>query len=442
MDKKIIIAVFLAGLVLRLLLPMDRVFNFDQDQLALNAVKIARGNLTAIGPQVSGMSFFLGPLIYYVAAVFYQLTNFHPLANALTSACIYCFSFGLIWYFFKSLFVPKLTCLYLSIYALSPLFVQLDRITWNPNFSFLSASLVLASLLKPSKLSLWLGMFLAYQAHFSGFILLPILIIYLFWQRPNYQLILVGLSGFFTSLIPLLIFDSRHQWLNLSSLVNFTAAGLHLSGSDLLHQFQTVSLICLENLTKIFSGYFFPQLVLVLAGLMILILWFRLPRSLFSVTQKRLLWFWLLAFPLAAIIYRGDMPEYYFLMQFPALVFMVVDLLVKIKKPGIIFLFLIIISLGVVFDKSNGYSLKDKFQAAQYIERQAAGRPVQIVFDMDYRERFGWDYLFQYFRLDLASCCDQVHLIYPVLPSTRLSGRFGDLGVFSENFIEYNKISL
>ena len=180
---KIILLVFLIGFILRLLLPMERVFNFDQDQIALNAMNIVKGDWTALGPQTSHMSFYTGPLIYYWAAVFYGLTGGHPLANTLTSAAIYVFSFWLIWYFFKSLLPLKITQLYLAIFALSPYLVQLNRITWNPNFSFLSGSLVLATLLKPNQLSLWLGMFLAYQSNFSGFVMVAVLLLYWLFNR-------------------------------------------------------------------------------------------------------------------------------------------------------------------------------------------------------------------------------------------------------------------
>ena len=122
---------------------------------------------------------------------------------------------------------------------------------------------------------------------------------------------------------------------------------------------------------------------------------------------------------------------------------MLTDLLIGNKNRQLLAgLFMMIISLGVIFDNRNGYSLREKYAAAKYIQNQSAGRPVQIVFDMDYRERFGWDYLFQYFKIEQSSCCEQVHLIYPALPWTPVSARFGSLGVFSQNFIEYNKNTL
>lgn len=443
MDKKIILSVFLAGFALRLLLPMERVFNFDQDQIALNAINIVHGDWTVLGPQTSNMSFFTGPLIYYWAAVFYGLTGGHPLANALTAISIYAFTFFLIWYFFKSLFSEKLVNLYLALYALSPFLVQLNRITWNPNFSFLSGSLVLAALLKPSYGSIWLGMFLAYQSSFSGFVMLVALVLYWLWYRRNLRLIITGFSGILVSLLPLLIFDLKHNFMNFSSLGNFIYQAVFGIGFGFLLRVKTVLMINFENFTKLFTGYFFPSLVLVLLGIIILSLWLRQAKSVFSSQQRKILLLWMAVFPVSALFYSHGLPEYYFLMQLPALVFIVADLLIGIKKQLIlIYLFMTVVSLGVVFDKNNGYLLSEKYNAAKYIQSQSAGKPIQMVFDMDYRERFGWDYLFQYFQLELVSYGEQVHLIYPILPSTRFSGRFGNLGVFSQNFKEYNKIDL
>lgn len=435
MAKKIILLFFLTGFVLRLLLPMDRVFNFDQDQIALNAMKIIHGDWTILGPQTSHMSFFTGPLIYYWAAVFYGLTAGHPIANALTALSIYVFNFFLIWYFFKSLFPAKLVNLYLGIFALSPYLVQLDRITWNPGFSFLSGSLVLAALLKPSYRSIWLGMFLAYQANFSGFVMVAALVLYWLWQRRNLKLILVGFAGTLTSMLPLIIFDFRHNFMNLTSLGNFIYQAIFEMSFGFILRIKTVLMINFENFTKLFAGYFFPSLVLVLIGVIILLLWLRQRRSFFSPLQRKILLLWMLVFPLSALFYNDGLAEYYFLMQFPALVFIITDLLNQIKFPWLIFLLLSIVSLGVIFDQPNGYLLGEKYNAAKYIQSQSAGRPVQIVFDMDYRERFGWDYLFQYFQLNLSSYAEQVHLIYPALPWTPVSGRFGNLGVFSQNFV-------
>lgn len=426
--------IFIVGLILRLLLPMQRVFNFDQDQIALNAWEIAHGNLTVLGPQTSNTSFFTGPLIYYVAAIFYRLTNFHPVANALTGAATYVLSFWLIGRIFRRMFFRQLMFLYLAIYALSPFLVQMGRITWNPNFSFISGSLVLAALLKPNYLSIWLGMFLAYQASFSGFVIPVILLLYLFFKRRRLKLITVGFLGLAVSLFPLLLFDLKHQFMNFNSLRQFIFEAAGGAGGGFISQIKPVVLINFENFAKIFTGYFYPQVVLVILGLALFIFWLRQPKSFFSREQKKTLLLWMAAFPVAGLFYHDDLPEYYFLMQLPALLMMMADLvnLLAKKQLGLILTFMALVSLGVVFSSDNGYTLRHKYDAAKYIKSRSAGRPLELIFAMDYAERFGWDNLIKYWQIRLAdrSERDRVELIFPVYPQTIRDAEFGKIGVY------------
>lgn len=425
--------IFIFGLILRLLLPMQRVFNFDQDQIALNAFSIAHGNLTVLGPQTSNASFFTGPLIYYLAAVFYRLTDFHPLANALTALAIYVFSFILINYFFKKLFPGKLTAAYLGIYAFSPYLVQLSRTTWNPAFGFLSGSLVLASLLKTNYPAMWLGMFLAYQSSFAGFILPLILILYGLWQRKKIKLVLTGFLGLAVSMLPLAIFDLKHNFMNLSGLIDFVRGTGTEAGQTLLTGLKEVIVINFENLTKLIAAYFFPRLVLVLLGIMIFIYWWRRPGSFFNHKQKQVVILWMTIFPLSALFYHSGLPEYYFTMQLPAFVFMLGDILIKVKKQTLgFFTVLTVISLGVVFTQNNGYTLKDKFAAIQDIKKSVGNQPVELIFDIDHSEQFGWEYLTKYFQINRVPQGEPVHLIFPVLSTTIFSERFGNIGVLYE----------
>jgi hypothetical protein len=425
--------IFVIGLILRLILPMEREFNFDQDQIALNAFSIAHGDLTSLGPQTSNLNFFTGPLIYYIAAVFYRLTNFHPLANAFTAASVYVLTFILVRHFFKLLFPGKLVSLYLAIYALSPYLVQLNRITWNPGFSFLSGSLVLASLLKTNYLGIFIGMFLSYQSSFSGFVMSGVLLLYLLWQRKNFRLILAGFSGLAVSLLPLFIFDIRHNFMNFISLGNFIYNALFNIGAGFLSRIGIVTVINFENFSKLLTGYFFPRLVLVIFGLMLLISWLRQHRSFFSPLQKNILLMWMLAFPLAGLFYGDGLPEYYFLMQLPAQVLIVADLIYKIKKQVVlVYLFMLIVSLGVIITSENGYLLQQKYKATQYIKSRSGDRPVELIFDMDYSQQFGWEYLTKYFQLNRVPQGEPVHLIFPALSTTRFSQRFGNIGILYE----------
>jgi len=413
---------------------MQRVFNFDQDQIALNAWEIAHGRLTVLGPQTSNTSFFTGPLIYYLAAIFYRLTNFHPIANAFTAVFAYILSFWLIKMVLQKLFKSKLVILFLTFYALSPFFVQLDRITWNPNFSFLSGSLALTGLLRANYISLLLWMFFAYQSSYSGFVIVPILLGCLLLRWCRFRLITAGFLGMAASLLPLLLFDLKHDFMNFNSLKQFI---INIKGEDLsgfLTRILTVILINFENFSKIFTAYFYPQIVLVVLGLVLFICWYCQPRSFFSQKQKQMLLLWMMAFPIAGLFYQDDLPEYYFLMQLPALVMMMSDLIYQQLKQKIIliFSFITLVSLGVVVSSANGYALKQKYQALEYIYNRSANRPVEIIFDIDYSEQFGWNYLLKYWQINNTDRekRERIHLVYPFYPETIRDAEFGKIGVY------------
>ncbi len=72
-----ILLIVAAGLFLRWLYPLDRLFEFDQNQIAVFAKQIIDKNFTLIGPRTGPAQFFTGPLIYYLGAILlvYRLTS-------------------------------------------------------------------------------------------------------------------------------------------------------------------------------------------------------------------------------------------------------------------------------------------------------------------------------------------------------------------------------
>lgn len=426
-----IFIIFIFGLFLQVLLPMDRVFNFDQDQVAFNSVRIASGDLTALGPQTSNMIFFTGPLIYYLAAPWFALTGGHPLASAFTASFIFMINFWLIYWIFSQLFKKPMVKIFLAIFALSPFLVQFNRITWNPLFSFLAGSLVLAGLLKKNYRSVLLGMFFGYQASFSGFVLLAALGLYGLWQKRDWRLVLTGCLGFLASILPLIYFDLRHGWLNLNGLAAFATQISAGPPQAWWENSFLVLRISLENFSKLIFGYFFPELVLVIVGLAILLYWLKLARSNFTPIEKKILIYWLVIFPAAALFYTDGLPEYYFLMQLPAAGFILSDIFLGQKKNlALVYSFMVLVSVGVIFDQAGGYNLKDKFLAMQFIHEKLAGRAVELHFDMDYKEQFGWGYLQEYFNIETISQGPRAHLIYPINSATNFTQSFGKIGVY------------
>lgn len=430
----------LAGLILRFLYPLQRVFSFDQEQIALSAQRILEGKLTLVGPLAGLIQFFTGPLIYYLAAINHWLTQGHPLANTFIGVSIYLITAVVLWLFLRRLVSLKAASIFIGIYSLSTYMVSLDRVTWNPNLSFISAGLVLAGLTftkrKLSYMMGFLGMLLAYQAHFSAFVMAAGVILICLCLR-RWRFLIFSLSGLLISLVPTFIFDLRHDWLNtlgLRQLINNPE--LVSSGLSIQSRFINIVFISLENLTKIIIPVL-PHWSLIGLGSLILGFWLWSKSSIFNSTQRLIILAWILVFPLIMMFYRGSVPEYYFLMQLPAFVFILTDLLINIRAklpPTVVLTGFFLIALGMVIQEAQtlaaGPSLNNKLRALEYIKENQIDQPIDLVLDMAVKDRFGWSYLIDYLDLPLGESQTKVHLIFPVNPGTIISAKFGGVGAW------------
>lgn len=438
--KKIAWLMIILGLIFRLIYPLEVVFHFDQEQIAEAAIKIINGKLTLIGPIANTISFFTGPLIYYFAAFFYWVTKGHPLANILISSSIYLITILSCWWLLRRFTNLKTALIFIIIYSLSPHLIILDRVTWDPDFSFLSACLVLIGFLFPhrkiSYLTVFIGMWLAYQAHFAGFVLVAEAVIIGVWLK-RFRLIAVALAGFALSLLTTLIFDLRHEWLNSLGLWRLISSSEKLSGDFLIYRRLIHSIfISLENISKLIVQTS-SKWNLVALGVIIFFFWLKNKSNIFQKRQKYILLIWSLTFPLVVMFYKGATPEYYYLMQLPALVFILTDIIYGLRQRKefltLLILGLFTISLGGMTQDikamKSGASLNNKLQALRFIKKH----PGELVFDMEVKDRFGWRYLINYLNITPAQSPIKAHLIYPINPGAIISAKFGGVGVWIDN---------
>lgn len=268
------------GLLLRAYQPLNTPFAFDQVQIAQAADEIRAGDLTFIGPRTGPAAMFTGPLIYYVAAGFAMilLTPQAVVAAALFFALLTGAFIG----WLSTIYLGKKTGLIFTVlWAFSPFIIGLYKIAWNPNIMILAAALIFLPLLRESRLnwkdSLFIlgGAFLGYQAHFSGFLLIPLLVLSLLirylWRvdsllRICLNVVIAGV-GLVTSMLPTLLFDYRNDWLNARGFLSL------LQNRDQVSDYQIVSrmieklLIVLETAGKIVLGSTPGFALLVVVGL-------------------------------------------------------------------------------------------------------------------------------------------------------------------------------
>lgn len=437
----LIITIFILGFFLRSLDIGTYPLRFDQVQILENVDRIRGGHLTLIGPRTGPAEMFTGPLIYYIATLVSFVVPY-PYAAVGMSLLLYSVSFEVLWVILKRYFGKSFVSLYLGLFALSTLIAVLDRTPWNPNLSFLSGALVFFPLLKLfrerktdiiDELFLASGIFLGYQAHFSG-LLLPViaLLAWLLWSR-HWRFIGVVIGGTVVTLLPTLIFDLKYQWLNLRGLIalfqNKDQATTLISLFERLgHDLSTI----LFNQGRIFI-FSIPLLQQALLGLIIFATYFFFVKK----RQANIFPFvWLSFFLISFMFYAGTKPEYYFLMAFPAFVYMGTKIMKELVTEKLIIVWLgifTVFSLGGLLPEVRSFSgltIGDQLKAEKYVRSLLVDDPNQmIVYDISTADQVGMKYLLQ----DLTPVSEsnkKIHFIFPGTDQVPATERFGTMAVW------------
>lgn len=205
-------------------------FTYDQARDATYIKRIiVDHDLTLIGPQSSLAGIYLGPAYYYLMALPLWLFRLNPVGIDVVTALG---GVAAVYFLFKLLkplgFWPALMAS--LAYSVSPLVVELSRRAWNPNLIpllvIISVSL-LGRIFQTNKIKVlpWLALDLgiALQLHYSSALLIPPLLILFWiyrkkivWERK--YLLVAGLLFLF-SFLPLIVFNWRHDWVMVRSLL-------------------------------------------------------------------------------------------------------------------------------------------------------------------------------------------------------------------------------
>jgi hypothetical protein len=415
--KHLLLLIIFAGVLLRLAAVPDWNFGFDQVQIIEAAQKIAKGDITLIGPRTGPAALFTGPLIYYITAFFYLLGfSFYSL---IATTIVISLVTGLVLFFLvRRYFDEKMAVFSLILWSFSWYFIKNDQVTWNPNLTILASILLFFPLVgllknKPGKLDYFLlfcGSFLGYQAHFSGFVLIPLTLLFFISTKKiiALRLWIVSMMGFAASLLPTVLFDIKNNWLNVRGVLEFIqkiTSGSTSSDPYLYHLWKSVY-TSFESLgSVIFGNFSLPLLFLFLGGVCILILYLYLflkssKNKGEDFTQNLLPVLWLGITILIFSFYSGDKPPYYFLIQVPAYIYILFQLYsyldqkynLQVLLPIFILCAVSLTSLHIL--KPSPFSLTNSLAVQQYIQDNSVdGTIKKITYHVPAGEYFGLEYL-------------------------------------------------
>ena len=213
-------------------------------------------DLILIGPGTSIGNMYLGPLYYYLIAPSLLLANFSPVGPSIFVALLGVVTCVFVWFVTREWFGKLAAGIALVFYSISPVVINYSRSSWNPNIMPFFALLCIYSVWKlwffyiknsesssKNNIFYWLmilGVSFAFvlQSHYLGLLLAPVLgffWILTFFRIKNLNKIinrktvfrnfrrfsLYGLGLFLLLMLPLLIFDIRHGWINSSAIKTF-----------------------------------------------------------------------------------------------------------------------------------------------------------------------------------------------------------------------------
>jgi len=320
--------------------------------------------LTLLGPPTSfsisgnpyGVTYF-GPIFYYLIAPFLFLSRLNPIGPALAVAAL-----GIITIILTFIIVEKMTDNFLAallaalLLACSPAAVKFSRWAWNPNLTPLFSLLVFYFLLIFMRSRKYLWVFITgfcfgivFQLHFISYWLFLFTlwaIFYLQKGRLIFKLrsLFCFLLGILIPTLPMVIFEVRHHWLNIRSMV-FNIINQSTKSSYLgfnLSRFKQILL----SLGRHFLGINQDSFLIVFSLLLILFMGYFLLKRNLRERYLLVLGFFLFGFLGSSIFGGGEqISPHYFLplsVAFFILLGVFIAEILKIKRVGLFLVLLFV----------------------------------------------------------------------------------------------------
>lgn len=298
------------------------IFGYDQGKHWLGAKSIVIDHkFPLIGDEVGGArGFFQGSGWFYVLAVPFILFRGNPYGSIIL---MFLFGMGVVIggfaLFRKYLGVGKSLSIALCL-ALSPILIEISRFAWPP---YVIAPLMICYLYAVYRiikgeyiyipiLTFIVGMMAHFEIATAGTLLITTLCMgapYILWKRVPFKYILLSGLSFTLPLLPLIVFDLRHDFLNIKGVMGtfFGPSQNGLPRPDMMHTLANHWLVYSSDFFRAFQVRYLTKIgILIVLLLGIPSLWNKkIPK------QERLFTVFLYMFPIVLFIvllaYRNDL---------------------------------------------------------------------------------------------------------------------------------------
>ncbi len=332
-------------------------FDFDQEAAAWWIKSfLVDHKISLIGQQISLGGIFTGPGYYYLLSVFYFLGGMNPLAGNVLQmffalgSMVLIYRLGGIWALFIYIFSFRIILVDRGSAPSNPL-IFLALLAWefrqNIPVSFLLSGV-------------------SWNFHPTGMLMLPVSLAEGLGHKfkASRSSVYLGLAGFILLILPSLLFELRHGFGEVQRFGEiFTAGAQPGAAYPFIFKMLLLARINIQNFLAIFGLPGAWQGIIMIAA----VIWLARQHI-----REYLIW---IAVPLLVFsFYPGPVPEYYFLLTFPAIILIYATLARRLAGSGVgrallpiaaaVFFYLNLRSFMVA---ANPYSLLSKERAVNYV---------------------------------------------------------------------------
>lgn len=427
-------------------------FNHDADLYSFIVKDIVIDkHIRLIGQLTSTEGVFIGPLFYYLLSPFFLITGMDPIGAVFFMSFIAIFGVWSIYFIFKNLFDFRTGLIAAFLLSVLPIWVGLDRWvvpTVTVNIWCLWYFYSLANILKGKTKYLVLSLFLIgliWHVHMALAPLTVLVIPALLLSRknPGLKIWSLAVTAFLIPMIPFIIFDLRHNFIQTQNVIN--SFGEH-SQLGLLKKIRKVLNTGLSQSDLVKLIIFASPLILYrikalnLKLLIIIYAWIFTIISFFTLSSK-------------------DVSEYYFTNIQTVILILEVYLLnriLKTKKYGVL-LTGIILTIVFIYSLYNLLNIKshksgyiEKREVSQFIKENAAAQGLpcySVTYIIGSGDNTGFRYLFWVYGLKLQKPAEGIPNYTIVIPhklsTDSVSRAFGEIGVIvSPNKYNLDEVKL